>query len=195
VIAGALRDRAGDVGSVPVLVERLAILVDEVEAGEELLAGEVGAAAELGLPGHVRDARVEHRDLRALASRRAALLEDLPRPRGVEPPARLELQRRRRLAAERAAGKEVPLHPLPAAGDPSDARVVRDARVRDVVGHGVSDRRVGIKGLLGGGHADPIRQLKELLRSSLEAHQELPGNERLLPRRLGRAGRRSGHAQ
>ena len=163
-----------DVGAVAVLVERHAVLVDEVVAGEELLAREVRAAPEPGLLGPVRDAGVEHRHPRALARRDAALLEDVPGPRGVEPAALLELERGGGLAAERPAGQEVPLGPLPAAGDAGGARVVRDGRgVGDVVRHRVGHRRVGVEGPLGGGHVHAPGQLQRGARASVEAHEQL----------------------
>ena len=103
----------------------------------------------------------------------------LPGLRSVEAASLLELQRGGGLPAERSAGQEVPLRPLPAAGNAGRARVIRDARgVRDVVGDGVGDRRVGVEGLLGGGDVDARGQLEQLLRAAVEADEQLAGDER-----------------
>ena len=45
-VAGALGDRAGDVGAVAVVVVRVRVVVDEVPAADEALLREVGRAAE-----------------------------------------------------------------------------------------------------------------------------------------------------
>src|SRR4029453_19488998 len=111
-VAGSLPDRAGQVRAVTVLIEGLLVLVDEVIAGEELAAVEVRAAAEPGLLGDVRDPGVQNRHPRALALGSAALLEDVPRLRGVETASLLELKGSGGLRAHTAAGEEVPLRPL-----------------------------------------------------------------------------------
>ena len=78
VVAGLLGDRSGDVGAVAVAVERHRVLIDEVVARQELLAGEVGAALEPRLLRQVGDAGVEDRHPRPLAAARAALIQDAP---------------------------------------------------------------------------------------------------------------------
>ena len=174
VVAGPLGDRAGHVSSVPVLVERHPVLVDEVVAGQELLASRSPGCGGTRASGPVRDAGVENRHPRTLAGGDAALLEDLPGPRGVEPAALLELERGGGLAAERPARQEVPLRPLPAPGDTGGAGVIGDGRgVGDVVGHRVGHRRVGVEGPLGGGDADVRGELQDLLIAAVEAHEQL----------------------
>jgi hypothetical protein len=143
-VPGPLSDRPGDVGAVPVAIEGHLVAVDEVEPRQELRPGEVGAPLELGLLGGVGDPGIEDRDASSLSATRTALLQDRPGIDGVQSAAGLEGQRGGRLAAERAAGQEVPLGPLPAAGGTGEPRVVRNAGgVSHVVGQRVLDVRVG----------------------------------------------------
>ena len=94
----------------------------------------------------------------------ASLLEDVPGPGALSPPRSWNWSGVGGLAAERAAGQEVPLRPLPAAGDAGGAGVVGDARgMGDVVGDRVGDRRVGVQRPLGGGDVDARGQLEDLL--------------------------------
>ena len=98
-VVGLLGDRGRDVRSVPVLVERVRVVVDEVPAGHELGGGEIGRPPER-LPVRVRNARVEHGDRHSRTAGRA-------RGDQVRPGAR-------RIDAV-AAGK-VPLQRLPVSG-------------------------------------------------------------------------------
>ena len=46
----------------------------------------------------------------------------------------------------------------------------------DVVGHRVVDRGIGVQRLLGGGEADALGQVEDLLPAAVEADEQLPGD-------------------
>jgi hypothetical protein len=143
-VAGLLADRPGDVGAVPVLVEREAIIVDEVVPPDELLGGEVGTAQE-GAEVAIGDPGVEHRDGDSFGARPTRLLQVLPGAEGVDA-ARGDRQPRRRGCLRR---QEVPLLERPAprrggCGAPA------------VEGAGVVGEGEGAAGL-GGGGGDVVR--------------------------------------
>ena len=62
--------------------------------------------------------------------------------------------------------------------------------VGDVVGHGVGNRGIGVQGLFGGGDADALGQVEDLLSSSVEPDEQLPGDVRGVARRIGSRGSR-----
>ena len=99
------------------------------------------------------------------------------------------------LAAERAAGQEVPLGALPAARDagwPGSLGIA--GGVGDVVRHRVGDRRVGVERLLGGGDVDALRQLEHLLAAAVEADQQLARDVGGVARRVGSGAAAAGTA-
>ena len=122
-IVGRLGDHPGHERAVPLAVERVGVVRDEVVGVDEAGLREVGRFRE-ALPVPVRDARVEHGDRHAAAARAVDREHVRPRGGGVDP----------------HPGQEVPLELLPALGATGVAAVIRDppaGLVGDVVRHRV----------------------------------------------------------
>ena len=132
-VVGLLRDRARHVRAVAVLVQREAVVADEVVALHEPVGVEIGRAAEASVLG-VGHAGVDHGDRHAVAAARAGLARERPSLRGVD--------------AEGTV--EVPLQQAPVAGGalPRVVGVERRGQGRGrelVVGHGVLHARLVAK--------------------------------------------------
>jgi hypothetical protein len=162
-----LGDRAGDVGAVPVLVQRHRVVGDEVIALGELAGAEVGAAVEVGGLAAVGDPGVEDRDRDSTGAAAVGGDQVLPGGDRVDAAGRGRQQRGRRPRR----GEEVPLQRGPAAGragvGADRARVVGDPRGRqrhlpggggEVVGSGVFDARAAAQRGGGPAHPDPAGQ-------------------------------------
>ena len=115
-----LADRRRDVGAVAVLVERPIVVVDEVDAGDELPGREVGRPDPAALGRGVGDAGVDDRDRRRRRRPgRPRVDEAVPGPVDADPA---------------RGGEEVPLVEPPAPEDPGRAAVERvERRAREVV--------------------------------------------------------------